>query len=101
MLQPHVEDEIHEEVLRFHAEHGIPSSQVVRVLLDSLKGDKFYTIVDNTDGYRYEVKKRISERAAGQVSGDGVLGPDFVNDEMKQYIGDRLMSKSKKARVEK
>ena len=44
------------------------------------------TILDNTEGFEYGVREQIATRMAGQISGSGSIGPNFVNTKIEKYV---------------
>jgi short-subunit dehydrogenase len=79
-----------EAIGTFFTEHGETAGNVVAQMIRDVQAGMFYTIMDNTEGFEYGVKEEIAKRMAGQISGAGNVGPEFVNEKMTRWMMERM-----------
>ena len=53
---------------------------------ENVKDGLFFTILDNVEGFEYGMTEQITRRMEGQISGQGALGPDFINANMQEFM---------------
>ena len=59
----------------FYAAHGEKPETVVAAMIDNVEKGMFFTILDNVEGYEYNIREQIARRMGGQISEQGALGP--------------------------